>query len=522
MRFKKFFSNKFLTLTINFFKNILNKFNFIIEFCLSIALAIFSFNIFYFKKYAGYFDKINLIFTFIFVILIAFLIYYDVKRIGWKVERTFLYLAIPISIIYSVFLLPGNVPDERLHFFRAYSISDGNLITNIQTQKEAIPGDIMSMRDYKLDTYDQYKAIIGEKTNYTSEIREEYNPAGGYPFIMYVFPSIAILIGKILGLNIYLVFNLARIFNIIFFLICGYYSIKYIPFGKLIVFAFLLNPLMIQEAASVASDAFINATTIFFISFSIYLMFLKREIILSEKIIYIALIIAISFAKYIYFPLSFISILLFWSKGFKEKKNKIFIILTLILSVILGFLSYYIGTLYEDVRPYVLDNNISSKGQIAFILNNPLGFVKVLIRNLYLNGETYNYQLWGGSLGFLEINNRGILVYMYLFILIFSAFLEKSEISLSKLQKVYILMICFGIGVLVFSGLYLTWTPVGHNLIDGIQGRYFIPVMLLPFLCLIMKNKYISFEKKNVIKFISVFLIYYNCITMLNIIRFFS
>ena len=48
MRFKKFFSNKFLTLTINFFKNILNEFNFIIEFCLSIALAIFRFNIFSF------------------------------------------------------------------------------------------------------------------------------------------------------------------------------------------------------------------------------------------------------------------------------------------------------------------------------------------------------------------------------------------------------------------------------------------------------------------------------------------
>ena len=37
---------------------------------------------------------------------------------------------------------------------------------------------------------------------------------------------------------------------------------------------------------------------------------------------------------------------------------------------------------------------------------------------------------------------------------------------------------------LIFVALYLTWTPVGMDRIDGIQGRYFIP--LLPILLFVL------------------------------------
>jgi hypothetical protein len=37
---------------------------------------------------------------------------------------------------------------------------------------------------------------------------------------------------------------------------------------------------------------------------------------------------------------------------------------------------------------------------------------------------------------------------------------------------------------LIFVALYLTWTPVGMDRVDGIQGRYFIP--LLPILLFVM------------------------------------
>ena len=41
-----------------------------------------------------------------------------------------------------------------------------------------------------------------------------------------------------------------------------------------------------------------------------------------------------------------------------------------------------------------------------------------------------------------------------------------------------------GSAELIFLSLYVTWTPVGMDRIDGVQGRYFIP--LLPMLLFVL------------------------------------
>ena len=68
-------------------------------------------------------------------------------------------------------------------------------------------------------------------------------------------------------------------------------------------------------------------------------------------------------------------------------------------------------------------------------------------------------------------------------------------------------MIFIGISLFIFLGLYMGWTKTGADIIDGVQGRYFIPILILPFLCLIQKGKYIKFKYINVI-YISYLLLY--------------
>ena len=36
------------------------------------------------------------------------------------------------------------------------------------------------------------------------------------------------------------------------------------------------------------------------------------------------------------------------------------------------------------------------------------------------------------------------------------------------------------IAVLILTSLYLQWTTCGADVIDGVQGRYFLPILLLP------------------------------------------
>ena len=44
---------------------------------------------------------------------------------------------------------------------------------------------------------------------------------------------------------------------------------------------------------------------------------------------------------------------------------------------------------------------------------------------------------------------------------------------------VFRLLLCGASLLLIFTAIYITWDPVGARLVTGIQGRYFIPVLIV-------------------------------------------
>ena len=92
---------------------------------------------------------------------------------------------------------------------------------------------------------------------------------------------------------------------------------------------------------------------------------------------------------------------------------------------------------------------------------------------------------------------------------------EKEDINLK--QKIWFILIFLGLTLLILTGLYLTWSPVGYEVIAGVQGRYFIPAIILILLCLINKNKKV--EYKNIeLKYFVTFLVL-NIIPIMHIIE---
>ena len=63
---------------------------------------------------------------------------------------------------------------------------------------------------------------------------------------------------------------IARILNLIVGLILGYYSIKLIPFGKLLLTIYMFLPMYFQQEASISADSLINSVAIFFIAYNLY------------------------------------------------------------------------------------------------------------------------------------------------------------------------------------------------------------------------------------------------------------
>ncbi len=494
---------------------LLDKCYFFIEFIISLIFAYGGFKVIYYKKYFSFVHGMYFYLTAIIGILLLAMVLYNIIKNYKVLEKMFLTFAIPIGILYLVFLPPSSVPDEQAHLFRAYDISQGNIITDFEVQREFLPQDLMIL-EIPIKHYDELSSRINDKTDYNSSKKELFNSAEGYSFIMYTFSTVACLIGKIFSLNVYIVVYLARLLNYIVFLILGYYAIKILPFGKLVMFIYLLNPILLQEAMSVSADSFINSTALLFIAYSLYLLYNKQKLESKDKIIYTLLVICVSFSKYVYFPIVAIALLNFFSN--KDKKEKFYIIM-IILAVFLAFVSCYIGMQYKDVRSYVIDNNVNSTEQIKYILKNPINYIDTIVNTIVEKHEIYMYQSLGYNLGLLEIEGVKIISIMYMFLLLVAPFLEKNSNSLNIYSKIWILLISLGIFVLVMTGLYIGWTTVGENVIQGVQGRYFIPIGILVLLCLVIKNKHIEFKYTNIV--VSLLLCLVNYVGIVSIIKYF-
>ena len=86
---------------------------------------------------------------------------------------------------------------------------------------------------------------------------------------------------------------------------------------------------------------------------------------------------------------------------------------------------------------------------------------------------------------------------VYVLIIISFAMTVGSQIFINCRYNKYLKIGCLIIFIHVFglmsTSLYLDWTSYKANIIDGIQGRYFLPILILVFI--MMSNK--SFEIKN-------------------------
>jgi uncharacterized membrane protein len=145
--------------------------------------------------------------------------------------------------------------------------------------------------------------------------------------------------------------------------------------------------------------------------------------------------------------------------------------------------------------PYRIDMPINPETQASFIINQPLTFVKMVIYN-YFNFRGYYIRTFFGQLTWLDLYVPAYLIVFYCILTIITATLDKNlEISVSKFNKLIFSVIIIGTAFLIGALLYMTWSQIQGDTIEGIQGRYFIPIA--PLIFLLCYNKKLQWKNFN-------------------------
>lgn len=392
-----------------------------------------------------------------------------------KLHLIFLVATAVLGIGFMLALPLYLIPDEPTHYMRAYDIADGNFIAAANETGGVIrefPGNLFLGGN----NYQEYFSKIGLRLDFVNTTENPYTSAALYSPLSYLPQALGIFIARLFTTNSMAIFYTARIFNFAFGTSLVYFAIKLIPFGKFTVFTIALMPMFLHQQISLSADVITNSLALF--SVALALKISHEECKHPKR--YLALLsvclIVMTMCKIVYL-LFILLIFTVPSKLFQNKRNawifKFSILFAALAANILWFAvsSQYFVEFQEGV-------NIAE--QIKFVLSNPITYLWILLETFINLFPTMFLTMLGAALGPLSIglSQWGFLPYVCILIIAICVICDNQQIK--KSFKLTQFLIFAGTTVLICSALYAQWTPVGTAQINGLQGRYFIPV-ILPF-----------------------------------------
>lgn len=446
----------------------------------------------------------------------------------YKLEKLFLLIMIPISIVYSLILIPGMVPDESTHMRLIYSLSsqlmgvEKDTIT-LRGEEKYIYERLPRSPNYESYEYTYNHLFSLESNGNYVEIGEE---SADWKQIFGYFPSvIGVTICRFLHLGATPTLYISRMFNHFFYIWLTYFAIKKIPVGKQLLFMIALLPMCSQQMMSLSYDAVLNSACFFCLAYGLFFVYNNDEVRYDEYIKYLfsgILLLSIKGAIY-----SFLLMIPIFAK-FKslsndkriERRQKLVIFFALaILILILNFNSFKAPS--PDSLGNAASKNIISWSNtegytISWLLANPIDGIMLFVNTLLLYGNWYFYSCLGQDLSWFTIQLNYSIFNLWFILLFLSSLHDEGEKEVEGRLKVLFGLISLIVLFLVMLSMCIYWTPLTYNIIQGVQGRYFIPIVFT--ILMILNNKRISLKDKiyKYINILAVILSIYTAITLIN------
>lgn len=417
--------------------------------------------------------QLNLLAVFLAVIsliILSSLVIYHTFKYRKRTEIMFLTYMIPVGIVYMFLLYPDFIPDEFCHFMRAFKTS---MLDLSPSGTGAVYGEYVNRSIGNV--HDLLKSFyFGADTT----LNVKFDAACSYNFIIYIIPALGLFIGRILHFSIYISYYLGRIFNFSLFLFFGYEAIKITPKFKWLFFVFYFNPMMIQLGISYSCDIWVNSFCVLAVAYFFYL-YEKDQIDVRDIYVVMGMIAAVLIAKYVYFTVFGIYIILIPKLLRMPHKNWLHFGIGAAGALCLFFFSMKytsLGGQIPSIEDYVETMGVDAGKQISWLLENPFRIIHMYGSTL-INMMPFYISSFISDLGWLELSIN-MFSFFGFYILLFTTMCFETE-KMHRGQRVWVIIVGLLLCAFIVLGLFLNWTPVGTVVTLGVQGRYFIPAALL-------------------------------------------
>ena len=444
-------------------------------------------------KYFNIFLKKYFFFMFVAAELFAVLFYWMVFVKKCKVETTVLVSLLFLGLIYNFLLLPYMAPDERTHIDMTYRYSNdllgipytGNEVTLAKrvddTKIELVENPALS--NYYIVFNELLEGVQDDSLVITNTTANTYAP-----IFVYLPAVLGMTLARLLGFGSIAMLMLARWCNLAFFAVCVWWCMKKLPFGKMALAVIALFPMTIQQCNSFSYDAVITSILFLFSTYIICMTYEDKPIKISDAAIVSVLSGLLVYGKSgVYLPVC-LAALLIPTKKFGCLWKKLAAAGSLMGIAMLSYINRNSGTVTQVMATTAetsavgatAGNAVSMGYTVGYFLQNPWKLIQMLCNTVADKSEFYLESIVGQKMGWVEIEISRVIFVGFLVLFMISMLKVRGEKQyVTSGQKWWISIVCLLSAGMILMGMLLTWTPYGHVSIEGVQGRYFTPLLLL-------------------------------------------
>jgi uncharacterized membrane protein len=410
-------------------------------------------------------------------------------------QTTFISLATFFGLIFCFIAPPFFALDESVHFNHAYQVSGGHIYPQKLNDKyyggyinDKVDDSVLKSLEYRskqpnfrttfLDNFKERSKLPG-----SGKVMSIFNSTAVYPPIAYIPQATGILIGRILHLpTIYLLY-LGRLFNLAVWIALVALAIRLMPVGKWALVVIALLPTSIVQVSSLSADA-ITISLAFITAAFVFKLALEKELLKTRQYLILgALVALLAFTKQSYFCFAFLVFALSPNK-FQTKVSYWLKTLSIVMLSIVPIALWTWSVRKIDITlPAWPDHPpINASAQLHNFLHQPQDF-GFSIWSSYLTGRgDITVNTFIGQFGRVyDLHLPQFIVILTYFIILLALLKEENIAKLKntlrlRLSALGVLLMTLGILTTI---LYFTYSQIGGHYVDGIQARYFLPLMIL-------------------------------------------
>lgn len=399
-------------------------------------------------------------------------------------ERYLIFALVVFGFLTSLLMPISGGFDEETHLMRVWEMSALQFIPNqnlgIELPFPAVYWELsyrrqVFVRPVEAGLWQKYGSVALDEFDYVYQgvkTRSVYSP-------LLLFPQAMVMryLGRRFDWPALPVFYATRWAGLLSYMLLTWLAVRMIPFGKWPLAVAAVLPTAVLQASTISADAISNGAALLMIAGALWGA-QKQTIGWKEWFVLVVLFFLVFNGKLNIVPLAVLPFLLLRPQQFKVRHGywgllAAAIVLMLVEVVGWNLLAYgRLETALERANP---------TEQVRYILARPLEFAGTLKNDIFQRGLAY----------FLD----GLAIYGYNYwpipqpvywlsmaALAAALFVEKPALSFAA----RIWWALFGLFIVTYlatiAAMYVTFTPVGSSVIDGVQGRYFLTVWPLLWL----------------------------------------